>query len=116
MSDVQSVILSVKNRETHREDQRTQDFAMRPEQTAAVEKTMHYFNSCKQEKNRTPHFLRNAKMRFGKTFASYQLAKQMNWKKVLILTFKPAVENARYEDLMRHRDFVGRQFVSKNTD
>ncbi len=33
-------------------------------------------------------------MRFGKTFAAYQLTKQMGWRKVLVLTFKPAVQNA----------------------
>lgn len=48
---------------------------------------MAYFNSFKNGK--TPHFLWNAKMRFGKTFASYQLAKKMGWTKILVLTFKP---------------------------
>ena len=46
-------------------------------------------------------------MRFGKTFASYQLAKKMNWMKILILTFKPAVEEAWKEDLLSHIDFEG---------
>ena len=51
---------------------------MRPEQTLAVEKTVTYFQSFKAENpNKTPHFLWNAKMRFGKTFTSYQLAKKM---------------------------------------
>ena len=78
---------------------------MRPEQSDAVEKTMQYFRDYRRENNKPAHFLWNAKMRFGKTFASYQLAKKMNWSKVLVLTFKPAVENAWYEDLMRHKDF-----------
>ena len=51
-------------------------------------------------------------MRFGKTFAAYQLAKQMRFKRVLILTFKPAVESAWQEDLRSHVDFKGWQFVS----
>jgi len=51
---------------------------MRPEQKEAVDKTIHYFNSFRKEnKDKTPHFLWNAKMRFGKTFATYQLAKRM---------------------------------------
>jgi hypothetical protein len=54
-------------------------------------------------------------MRFGKTFASYQLAKQMNWKKVLVLTFKPAVQSAWEEDLKTHVDFEGWQFISNNS-
>lgn len=59
-----------------------------------------------------PKFLWNAKMRFGKTFAAYELAKKMALKRVLILTFKPAVESAWREDLMTHVDFEGWQFVS----
>jgi len=50
---------------------------MRPEQEEAVNKTMQYFLSAKAEQSSKPHFLRNAKMRFGKTFASYQLARRM---------------------------------------
>jgi hypothetical protein len=53
-------------------------------------------------------------MRFGKTFATYQLAKQMGWKKLLVLTFKPAVQSAWEEDLLSHVDFKGRQFISRN--
>jgi hypothetical protein len=53
-------------------------------------------------------------MRFGKTFTTYQLAKTMKWKKVLVLTFKPAVEDAWLEDLNTHTDFKGWTFFSKN--
>jgi len=92
---------------------RTNSFKMRPEQYKAVEMTIDYFNRAKKdEPNRTPKFLWNAKMRFGKTFASYQLAKKMGFKRVLILTFKPAVESAWYEDLSTHIDFDGWQFIS----
>jgi hypothetical protein len=88
---------------------------MRPEQEAAVDKTIAYFKSFKKEnKDRTPHFLWNAKMRFGKTFASYQLAKEMGWTKVLVLTFKPAVQSAWEEDLLTHVDFEGWQFISRD--
>ena len=51
-------------------------------------------------------------MRFGKTFASYQLAKKMGLSRVLILTFKPAVESAWREDLVTHLDFEGWQYIS----
>ena len=51
-------------------------------------------------------------MRFGKTFAAYQLAKKMGWRKVLVLTFKPAVQSAWEEDLKCHIDFKGWQFIS----
>ena len=56
---------------------RTQAFKMRPEQQYAVKRTIEYYASSKKdEPNRAPKFLWNAKMRFGKTFASYQLAKK----------------------------------------
>lgn len=93
--------------------QRTQTFKMRPEQKAAVDKTSAYFTSFLRDpdnKGLTPHFLWNAKMRFGKTFTTYQLAKRMGWTKVLVLTFKPAVKTAWEEDLNSHKDFEGWQF------
>jgi hypothetical protein len=97
------------------EDNRTLDFGMRPEQTEAVDKTITYFKSYRKENpNQTPHFLWNAKMRFGKTFASYQLAKKMGWRRILVLTFKPAVQSAWDEDLATHIDFEGWQFISRN--
>ncbi len=92
---------------------RNQTFKMRPEQHRAVQKTIEYFTQAKKdEPERAPKFLWNAKMRFGKTFASYELAKKMKFKRVLVLTFKPAVESAWREDLVSHIDFEGWQFVS----
>lgn len=96
------------------EEHRTQTFALRPEQEEAINKTINYYRSYHAENpNKIPHFLWNAKMRFGKTFASYQLAKRMGFKKVLILTFKPAVQSAWQEDLESHVDFEGWQFISR---
>ncbi len=116
VKDVKAAILAVKNR-TENIQNRIYDFKMRPEQKEAVEKTINYYNKFKKEyPNRAPRFLWNAKMRFGKTFASYQLAKRMEAKKVLVLTFKPAVENAWEDDLMLHKDFDGWQFYSKNNN
>ncbi len=92
---------------------RSENFGMRPEQRAAVETTSAYFQNFSCEKTgKTPHFLWNAKMRFGKTFAAYQLAKKMGWGKILVLTFKPAVKNAWETDLKTHVDFKDWQFVS----
>lgn len=114
VDDVKAAILAIKNGEENVES-RTQDFKMRPEQQEAVNKTIAHFKNYNQENpNKTPHFLWNAKMRFGKTFASYQLAKKMKWKKVLVLTFKPAVQSAWQEDLQNHIDFEGWQFISRN--
>jgi hypothetical protein len=114
LKDLQKAIREVKTGE-RTEANRTLTFGLRPEQEAAVTKTLEYFHSFKLENSdRTPHFLWNAKMRFGKTFASYQLAKKMQWTKILILTFKPAVQNAWDEDLMTHVDFEGWQFIARN--
>ena len=94
-------------------------FPMRPEQELAVDKTSAYFNAFKKDPDNRgliPHFLWNAKMRFGKTFTTYQLALRMGWTKVLVLTFKPAVKTAWEEDLLTHKDFEGWQFCQKQDD
>lgn len=110
---VKAAVIAVRTGQLN-EENRSMDFKMRPEQEAAVEKTIIYFKSFRREnKSKPPHFLWNAKMRFGKTFAAYQLAKKMGWRKVLVLTFKPAVLNAWEEDLKCHVDFPGWQFISK---
>ena len=112
IKDVKSAIFDIKNRKFSIET-RGLNFKMRPEQKGAVEKTAKYFESYKKENpSKTPHFLWNAKMRFGKTFTTYQLAKKMGWTKILVMTFKPAVENAWDEDLKDHVDFQDWQFVS----
>ncbi len=114
VKDINAVILEIKSG-VRNEDNRSFDFAMRPEQEEAVTKTISYFKSYKKENpKKTPHFLWNAKMRFGKTFATYQLAKRLGWKKILVLTFKPAVQSAWQEDLQSHIDFKGWQFISRN--
>lgn len=88
-------------------------FRMRPEQTKAVEKTSDYYKSIWAENpNAVPRFLWNAKMRFGKTFTSYQLAKRLGARRVLVVTFKPAVEDAWQADLESHSDFNGWQYLS----
>lgn len=114
--DVKAAVLALKERIIN-EEQRTETFSMRPEQKQAVEKTAHYFtNYQKENEGKTPHFLWNCKMRFGKTFAAYQLAKRMNWRRILVLTFKPAVQHAWEEDLVSHIDFKGWQFISRSTE
>ena len=88
-------------------------FPMRPEQKAAVDQTAAYFRSHASHGERAPDYLWNAKMRFGKTFATYQLAREMGWTRILVLTYKPAVEQAWREDLL-HEDFVGWRFHGKD--
>lgn len=116
VKDVKTVLTELRTNKaftgTHHET-----FAMRAEQLAAVEKTHAYFHSIWEEDVRAvPRFLWNAKMRFGKTFTAYQLAKKLGAKRVLVVTFKPAVEDAWQTDLESHVDFDGWQYLSRNTD
>lgn len=69
-----------------------ESFGLRDEQAEAVNKTLDYYRSIwAEDANAAPRFLWNAKMRFGKTFTAYQLAKRLQTRRVLVLTFKPAV-------------------------
>jgi hypothetical protein len=92
-------------------------FAMRREQTEAVSKTHAYFHSIwKEDMHAVPRFLWNAKMRFGKTFTTYQLARRLGAKRVLVVTFKPAVEDAWQTDIESHVDFDGWQYLSRSSN
>ena len=111
--DVQTVITELRTGQrftgTHHKT-----FVMRHEQADAVDKTYAYFHSVwKESMHAVPRFLWNAKMRFGKTFATYQLARKLGAKRVLVVTFKPAVEDAWQSDLESHVDFDGWQYLSR---
>lgn len=112
VEDAIAGVLSLRDRKDY-DLNRTKIFKPRPEQQEAIEKTSEYFKNYKSQENRTPHFLWNCKMRFGKTYTTYKLAQEMNWNKILVLTFKPAVENSWREDLYSHVDFEGWQFISR---
>lgn len=87
---------------------RVRDFGPRPEQEQAVEQTAAFFRA---NPDGAPKYLWNAKMRFGKTFTTYQLANRMGWTKLLILTYKPAVRSAWRDDLLSHVDFIDWQYI-----
>jgi hypothetical protein len=90
------------------------NFRMRAEQVAAVERTHRYFQSrWAEDSDAVPEFLWNAKMRFGKTFTAYQLGKKLDAQRILVITFKPAVEDAWRTDLESHVDFDGWQYLSR---
>ena len=115
VADVQTVLTELRTGQrftgTHHET-----FPMRREQSEAVNKTHAYFHSIwKEDMHAVPRFLWNAKMRFGKTFTTYQLAKKLGAKRVLVVTFKPAVEDAWQTDLESHADFDGWQYLSKSS-
>lgn len=91
---------------------RVNRFEMRDEQARAVAETASYFRANAEDE---PKYLWNAKMRFGKTFTTYQLACEMGWKKVLVLTYKPAVRSQWREDLLSHVDFADWRYVDRDT-
>lgn len=110
IDEVRRAINAIKSGKSYQKS-RSKSFCLRPEQAQAVEKTAAYFRANSTDKTgKIPHFLWNAKMRFGKSFAAYKLAQEMGFTKVLILTFKPAVKSAWREDL-EHSDFVGWEFL-----
>ena len=112
-ADVHAAIHQAKTGQVVREGQYL-TFPMRPEQAEAVQRTAAYFDKYEAEADgRAAHYLWNAKMRFGKTFTAYQLAKAMGWKRILVLTYKPAVETAWREDLDTHVDFQDWQFIGR---
>ena len=115
VKDVKATLISLRSGH-HIYGNRDQNFPMRAEQRAAVNKTHDYFHSIwKENMHGVPRFLWNAKMRFGKTFTAYQLAKKLGAKRVLVVTFKPAVEDAWQTDLESHVDFEGWQYQSRNS-
>lgn len=116
VADVKTVLTELRTGQ-HFTGKHSETFAMRKEQQEAVDKTFEYYHSIwAEDGNAVPRFLWNAKMRFGKTFTTYQLAKKLGVKRVLVVTFKPAVEDAWQTDLESHIDFDGWQYLSRNSD
>jgi superfamily II DNA or RNA helicase len=83
---------------------------MRSEQQECHDQCVNYFKAGGNK------FLMNAKMRFGKTFTSFQIMKTLEAKRVLVLTYKPAVDASWREDLETHIDFEGWSYYSAKTD
>lgn len=69
---------------------------LRPEQVAAVKKTEKAFKNGKYT-----NMLWNAKMRFGKTLSALQLVKEEEYKHILIMTHRPAVDESWFEDFVK---------------
>ena len=113
--DVKTVLAELRTGQ-HFTGSHHENFPLRDEQARAVEKAYTYYKSRWQEDaDAVPRFLWNAKMRFGKTFTSYQLAKKLGAKRVLVLTFKPVVEDAWQTDLETHVDFDGWRYLSRKS-
>lgn len=109
VEDVESAINNIKYGIS-----RPNSFPMRDEQKECHDKAVaHYLSGGKK-------FLMNAKMRFGKTFTSYQIIKTLALKRVLVITYKPAVDASWREDMETHVDFndwvyrSAKEFDAKN--
>ena len=80
------------------------DYELRPEQQAAVNQALEAFTSGHDE------VLWNAKPRFGKTLTTYDLMRELDAKKVLVVTNRPAIANSWFDDF---EQFIGHQTTYK---
>lgn len=72
-------------------------YQLREEQADAVSSTLAYMKSGKKPAD----FLWNAKPRFGKTLATYDFIRKGSFRRVLIVTNRPAVANSWYDDFVK---------------
>jgi len=70
-------------------------FEFRPNQLDAINKTIQAIDSKRKE------YLWNAKMRFGKTTAALQVAKEKEMEKILIITHRPSVHEDWKKDFFK---------------
>jgi type II restriction enzyme len=87
-----------------------EDYTLRPEQRAAVAQAVAAFAQGSDE------ILWNAKPRFGKTLTTYHLMRELQARRVLIVTNRPAIANSWFDDFQR---FIAHQttykFVSESS-
>lgn len=97
---VKAAIKAVKNgvkslsSESVKKDSKQTAIDFREEQNNAVEKTVKVF---KKEKK----MLWNAKMRFGKTLSALEVIRQSQYRKVIIVTHRPVVDDGWSEDFKK---------------
>ena len=65
--------------------------SFRPEQKEAIEKTVRQFK-------KSPRMLWNAKMRFGKTLSALEVVHRMDFKRTVLITHRPVVDDGWHED------------------
>ena len=98
LETVKKAITAVKKGETslHPSDitQGLSPIIFRPEQQEAINKTRKRFKKGNQ-------MLWNAKMRFGKTLSALQVVKEEEFKRTLILTHRPVVDEGWFEDFKK---------------
>lgn len=85
---------------------------LRPNQLDAVNKTIKQFRDKKRNR-----MLWNAKMRFGKTLSALQVVKEMGFKKTIIMTHRPVVDDGWFEDfkMIFYEDDSNYKYGSKSS-
>jgi len=83
-------------------------FILRAEQQQAIDVTKEYWQKCQNDANLQPEFLWNAKPRFGKTLTSYEFAKSIGAKRILIITNRPTISDSWFTDF--------KKFIAPTTD
>ncbi|MGN1273552.1 MAG: DEAD/DEAH box helicase, partial [Thermoguttaceae bacterium] len=68
--------------------------SFRPEQEKAISQTVERFKTGNR-------FLWNAKMRFGKTLCALEVVRQMRFRKTIIITHRPVVDEGWYSDFKK---------------
>jgi len=91
---------------------RVENYSPRREQKEAVEKAVRWFRGEHPKESidgatYKDRFLLNAKMRFGKCFTGIHVAKALDAKKTLIVTYKPEVISEWVNVINNHKDFEG---------
>lgn len=97
-------IITIINETLHGVD-RLNDFSMRESQRQAHDKMVAHFKDGGEK------FLLAAKMRFGKNHTLLNVIKTMNFKNVLVMTYKPYVYDSLIDDINNHIDFVNFDIV-----
>jgi len=102
--EVNDILFGTKNLKT---------YSMREEQKDIVDGVCKLFrlNINRTEKRRIIRALVNAKMRSGKCHISYRIVKNMEFKKVLVLTYKPNGVAESWQDDIVHIEF--KDFIFK---
>ena len=105
-------IKSVKDNQANLSNEKVDGFTpiiFRPEQQKAIEDTIKNFR-------KSDRMLWNAKMRFGKTLSALQVVKDMQFKKTIIITHRPVVDDGWYEDFTKiFYDDINYIYGSKNS-
>lgn len=83
-----------------------ESYVLRVEQETAVSNALDYFLNGPVDPKRGKEYLWNAKPRFGKTLAAYDLVARGDFRKVLVVSNRPSIANSWVEDFdkfFRHK-------------